>query len=284
MDKPDVDSIEGLSPGDLDRPEDDVAEPALDRRHGHRDLRLPAPALCPRRPSALPDLRPEIAGQTAEQIVEQVLELPEGDALHGADAPVVRGAQGRVQQELFEELRARASRASSVDGDDAHARRADSSSTSKCATTIEVVVDRLVMKDGLRSASPTRSRRRCAWPRASSRSRSSTATTVTFSEKFACPEHGVSLPELAPRIFTFNSPHGACPRCVGLGSQARDRPATSSCPTRRSRIAQGAHRAVERQQLELLRAGHRRPSPTSYEIDLDTPWQRPARGSSATSS
>ena len=42
---------------------------------------------------------------------------------------------------------------------------------------------------------------------------------LLFSEKFACPEHGVSLPELQPRIFSFNSPHGACPRCTGLGSQ-----------------------------------------------------------------
>ena len=42
---------------------------------------------------------------------------------------------------------------------------------------------------------------------------------MLFSQNFACPEHGVSLPELQPRIFSFNSPHGACPRCTGLGSQ-----------------------------------------------------------------
>ena len=42
---------------------------------------------------------------------------------------------------------------------------------------------------------------------------------LIFSERVACPEHGVSLPELQPRIFSFNSPHGACPRCTGLGSQ-----------------------------------------------------------------
>src|SRR5439155_22857548 len=43
--------------------------------------------------------------------------------------------------------------------------------------------------------------------------------SLLFSENFACPDHGVSLPELQPRIFSFNSPHGACPRCTGLGSQ-----------------------------------------------------------------
>ena len=58
MEKPDVDSIDGPQPGDLDRPEDDVAQPAVDRRHRHGDLRLPAPALCARRTAALPGLRP----------------------------------------------------------------------------------------------------------------------------------------------------------------------------------------------------------------------------------
>ena len=62
MEKPDVDSIDGLSPRDLDRPEDDLAEPALDGRHGHRDLRLPALALRARRAAALPGLRPADLG------------------------------------------------------------------------------------------------------------------------------------------------------------------------------------------------------------------------------
>src|SRR5206468_4948524 len=46
-----------------------------------------------------------------------------------------------------------------------------------------------------------------------------TGEQLLFSENFACPEHGVSLPELQPRIFSFNAPHGACPRCTGLGAQ-----------------------------------------------------------------
>jgi hypothetical protein len=58
MEKPDLDHIEGLSPGDLDRPEGDLAQPPLDRRHRHRGLRLPAPPLRPHRPPALPELRP----------------------------------------------------------------------------------------------------------------------------------------------------------------------------------------------------------------------------------
>ena len=58
MEKPDVDQIDGLSPGHLDRPEGHQPQPALDGRHGHRDLRLPAPAVRPRRASPLPHLRP----------------------------------------------------------------------------------------------------------------------------------------------------------------------------------------------------------------------------------
>ena len=65
---------------------------------------------------------------------------------------------------------------------------------------------------GRRARAPRRARSRPGWsPRR--------ATIFTFSERFACPEHGPSLVELEPRIFSFNSPHGACDRCTGLGSQ-----------------------------------------------------------------
>ena len=79
-----------------------------------------------------------------------------------------------------------------------------------------------------------------------------TGESRTYSEKFACPEHGVSLPELQPRIFSFNSPHGACPRCTGLGSQQEIDPdllvpEPVSLPERRRA------RALGRRQLELLR-------------------------------
>src|SRR5947208_663160 len=88
--------------------------------------------------------------------------------------------------------------------------------------TIEVVVDRLTMKPDLRTrlAQSVETAAQLAdglvaidvVDEASPRS-------MLFSERFACPDHGVSLPELQPRIFSFNSPHGACPRCTGLGHQ-----------------------------------------------------------------
>src|SRR5947209_18292548 len=85
--------------------------------------------------------------------------------------------------------------------------------------TIEVVVDRLVMKPDLRT------RLAQSVETAAQLADGLVAIDVVdgksmlFSEKFACPDHGVSLPELQPRIFSFNSPHGACPRCTGLGAQ-----------------------------------------------------------------
>ena len=86
--------------------------------------------------------------------------------------------------------------------------------------TIEVVVDRLVMKADLRL------RLTQSIETAAGLADGLVAVDVVetgeqllFSENFACPDHGVSLPELQPRIFSFNSPHGACPRCTGLGSQ-----------------------------------------------------------------
>jgi excinuclease ABC subunit A len=87
--------------------------------------------------------------------------------------------------------------------------------------TIDVVVDRLVMKEDLRT--------RLTQSVETATQLADGLVTIdlvdhpgearTFSERFACPEHGVSLPELQPRIFSFNSPHGACPRCTGLGAQ-----------------------------------------------------------------
>src|SRR5581483_11438660 len=83
----------------------------------------------------------------------------------------------------------------------------------------EVVVDRLVMKEDLRT------RLTQSIETATSLAEGLVVIDVvdgeamTFSENFACPEHGVGIPELEPRIFSFNSPHGACPRCTGLGAQ-----------------------------------------------------------------
>src|SRR5204863_3625022 len=94
---------------------------------------------------------------------------------------------------------------------------------------------------------------------------------LTFSEKFACPDHGVSLPELQPRVFSFNSPHGACPRCTGLGAQLEIDP-DLLVPDPTLSIGEGAlvPWSVGNSSFyeSVIQAIAER-----YEIDLDTPWQ-----------
>ena len=106
MDKPDVDSIEGLSPAISIDQKTTLAQPALDRRHRHRDLRLPAPAVGARRPSATATTAASRSqAQSAEQIIDRVMELDEGTKFMVL-APIVRGRKG----EYGEAVRAAARR------------------------------------------------------------------------------------------------------------------------------------------------------------------------------
>ena len=95
--------------------------------------------------------------------------------------------------------------------------------------------------------------------------------TLTFSERFACPEHGVGLPELQPRVFSFNSPHGACPRCMGLGAQQEIDP-DLLVPDPSLSIAEGAlvpwSVGSSSYYESIIQAIAER-----YEIDVDKPWQ-----------
>ena len=137
---------------------------------------------------------------------------------------------------------------------------------------IDVVVDRLVLKPDLRQ------RLTQSVETAASLADGLVAVDVVdgdepmlFSEKFACPEHGVSLPELQPRIFSFNSPHGACPRCTGLGSQLEiDPDLIVPDTTRLGRRRRARPWSVgDGRLLRLGRPGDRR----RYEIDPDTAWR-----------
>ena len=141
-------------------------------------------------------------------------------------APVVRGRKGEYGK-LLEQMRLEGYSRVKVDGE---LRRLDEEIVldKKFKHDISVVVDRLVMKPDLRAPAlgvgrGRRRPRRRAW----SKSRSSieqsrprrAARNMLFSEQFACLNCGTSIPELEPRIFSFNSPHGACDRCHGLGFQ-----------------------------------------------------------------
>src|SRR5256712_195232 len=216
MEKPDVDSTDGLSPAI-----------SIDQKTTSRNPRSTVGTVTEiydylrllyarvGRPHC-PVCGKPIAGQSQEAIVDQVLRLPDG-ARFTVNAPVVRDRKGEYR-DVLEELRADGFTRVKVDGEQ-RLLEEPIELDKKFKHTIEVVVDRLVMKPDLRT------RLAQSVETAAQLADGLVATDVVdgnsmlFSEKFACPDHGVSLPELQPRIFSFNSPHGACPRCTGLGAQ-----------------------------------------------------------------
>src|SRR4030088_1241672 len=217
MDKPDVDSIEGLSPAlsiDQKTPSRTPRATVGTGTEIYDYLRL----LWARvgRPHCHICGRP-IEGQSAEQIIDHVMILAEGTRFMVL-APVVRGRKGEYGK-LLEELRAEGFTRVRVDGD---VRQLDDpiELDKKYKHDISVVVDRLVMRPDLRKRLADSVETAVALADGLVDIELVDAgETMTFSEKFACPEHGPSLAELEPRVFSFNSPHGACPRCTGLGSQ-----------------------------------------------------------------
>ena len=219
MEKPDVDSIDGLSPAI-----------SIDQKTTSRNPRSTVGTVTEvydylrllyarvGRPHCPICGRP-IAGQSLDQIVEQVLALPEGTRFT-VNAPVVRDRKGEFR-DVLEELRRDGFTRVKVDGEQ-RLLEEEIVLDKKFKHTIEVVVDRLVMKPDLRqrlTQSVETATSLAEGLVAIDVAATAARTEALFSENFACPEHGVSLPELEPRIFSFNSPHGACPRCTGLGAQ-----------------------------------------------------------------
>src|SRR5437867_7961671 len=216
MEKPDVDSIEGLSPAI-----------SIDQKTTSRNPRSTVGTVTEiydylrllyarvGRPHC-PICGKPISGQSQESIVDQILQLPEKTRFT-VNAPVVRDRKGEYK-DVFEELRAEGFTRVKVDGEQ-RLLEEEIVLDKKFKHTIEVVVDRLVMKPDLRQrlAQSVETAAQLAEGLVVIDVLDGEATT--FSENFACPEHGVGLPELEPRIFSFNSPHGACPRCTGLGAQ-----------------------------------------------------------------
>jgi excinuclease ABC subunit A len=270
MDKPDVDSIEGLSPAiSIDQkttsrnPRSTVGTVTeiydylrlLWARIGH-----PHCHICGR----------PIAGQSAEQIIDQVMELEDG-ARFMVLAPIVRGRKGEYGKQLSE-LRAEGFSRVKVDGE---LRRLEEEIVldKKFKHDISVVVDRLVMKPDLRKRLADSIETAVALADGLVEIELvDSGKNLIFSERFACPVHGPSLVELEPRIFSFNSPHGACPRCTGLGSQMEIDPELV-VPDPTLSIGEGAiapwAQSASDYYDQLTQAIAER-----YDVDLDTPWER----------
>ena len=214
MDKPDVDEITGLSPAiSIDQKTTSknprstvgtVTEIYDYLRLLYARIGVPHCPVCGR----------EIRQQTIDQIVDQVMALPEKTRIL-VMAPVVRGRKGEHQKELEAARKSGYARVR-VDGI-----LYDLSETIKPEKNkkhnIEVIVDRLVIREDIRS------RLSDSLETAGSLTGGIMIVGVVngedmlFSQNYACPEHGVSIEELSPRMFSFNNPAGACPKCTGLG-------------------------------------------------------------------
>ncbi|EAS50326.1 ABC excinuclease Subunit A [Aurantimonas manganoxydans SI85-9A1] len=223
MQKPDVDQIEGLSPAISIEQKTTSKNPrstvgTVTEIYDYLRL-LFARVGVPYSPATgLP-----IESQTVSQMVDRVMALEEGTRLYLL-APIVRGRKGEYRKELAE-LQKKGFQRVRIDGefhDIADAPALDK----KYKHDIDVVVDRIVVRDDLsaRLADSIETALGLADGLAIAEfadgvDENGHAKQLVFSEKFACPVSGFTIPEIEPRLFSFNNPFGACPRCDGIGSQ-----------------------------------------------------------------
>ncbi|WP_020393885.1 excinuclease ABC subunit UvrA [Thiolinea disciformis] len=217
MDKPDIDHIEGLSPAISIEQKTTSHNPrstvgTITEIYDYLRL-LYARAGVPRCPTHHIDLQ----AQTVSQMVDQVLALPEGSKLMLL-APIVRERKGEHVQ-LFEQLRAQGYLRARVNGT-VYDLEAPPTLELRKKHTIEAVIDRFKVRDDLqlRLAESFETTLKLANGLAIiAPMEGETLEEITFSANYACPHCGWSLPELEPRLFSFNAPAGACPTCDGLG-------------------------------------------------------------------
>ncbi len=268
MEKPDVDSIDGLSPAiSIDQKTTSknprstvgtVTEIYDYLRLLYARIGVPHCPVCGR----------EIKQQTVDQIVDQVLALPAGSRIQIL-APVVRGRKGEHQKE-FEAARRSGFVRARVDGLVYDLSEPVALEKNK-KHNIEIVVDRLSVKADIRSRL------------ADSIEVAGNLTggivlvnvvggeDITFSQNYACPEHGVSIDELTPRMFSFNNPYGACKKCTGLGVFLRIDP-DRILPDRRLSINQGGVKASGwAMEGSTIAAMYMRGLAEHYHFSLDTP-------------
>ncbi|GBQ33409.1 excinuclease ABC subunit A [Acidocella aminolytica 101 = DSM 11237] len=217
MGKPDVDAIEGLSPAISIEQKTTSKNPrstvgTVTEIHDYMRL-LWARAGVPYSPATgLP-----IEAQTVSQMVDRVMAMPEGTRLLLL-APVIRGRKGEYRKELAEFQRKGFTRAK-IDGKIYEIDQAPALNK-KLKHDIEVVVDRVVVKPGLeqRLADSFETALGLTEGIVYAENADNGEHTV-FSSRFACPVSGFTIEEIEPRLFSFNSPHGACPVCDGLGHE-----------------------------------------------------------------
>ncbi len=236
MEKPNVESIEGLSPAiSIDQKTTSknprstvgtVTEIYDYLRLLYARIGIPHCPVCGR----------EIKQQTVDQIVDSIMSLPEGTKFQIL-SPVVRGKKGEHAKELANALKAGFVRAR-IDGEVTEIVE-DMKLPKTYKHTIEIIVDRLVVKDGIRT------RLADSIETTTEHSGGNVIIDVIgdkeylYSLNYACPEHGISVDELSPRMFSFNNPYGACPTCTGLGTFLKVSP-DLVIPNKNLSISEGA--------------------------------------------
>lgn len=217
MQKPDVDSIEGLSPAISIEQKTTSKNPrstvgTVTEIHDYMRL-LWARVGIPYSPAT----GKPIESQTVSQIVDQIMAMGEDTKLYLL-APIIRGRKGEYKKE-FKDLQAQGFQRVKVDGELYEIDEVPALNK-KLKHDIEVVVDRLVIREDIKTrlADSVETALRLADGLCIAENASSGDQQI-FSEKFACPVSGFTIPEIEPRLFSFNSPHGACSKCDGLGVQ-----------------------------------------------------------------
>ena len=218
MDKPDVDEITGLSPAiSIDQKTTShnprstvgtVTEIYDYLRLLYARVGVPHCPVCGR----------VISQQTVDEMVDAVLKLEEGTKFQIL-APVVRQRKGTQQKELEAARRAGYARVK-IDGN-LYDLDEEITLEKNIKHTVEVVVDRLALRKGIRGRLADSLETALALTGGVAEVDVIGGECMTFSQNFACPEHGISISDLSPRLFSFNNPLGACEKCTGLGTFMR---------------------------------------------------------------
>jgi excinuclease ABC subunit A len=269
MEKPDVDSIEGLSPAISIEQKTTSKNPRSTvgtvteiydyLRVLFARIGIPHCPSCGR----------VISAQTVQQMVDRVLTLPPGAKLMVL-APVVRGRKGEYKK-LFFDLRRQGYARVRVNGQ-LRDLSEEIDLDKKRKHTIEVVVDRLVVKEGLGSRLADSLETALRLADGVVQVEALEGPAFLFSERLACARCGVSFPEVSPRMFSFNSPYGACPECGGIGTRYELDPQlivpNPSKTLKEGALAPWAGResVYFKQTLQVLAKRHR--------FSLETPWEK----------
>ena len=273
MEKPDVEQIEGLSPAI-----------SIDQKSTNRNPRstvgtvteiydyfrlLYARIGIPH----CPECGRVIEKQTVDQMVDRVKLLPEGTKILVL-SPVVRGKKGRHEKVLERARRAGYVRAR-IDGNQYDLSEEEITLDKNIKHNIEIIVDRLVVREGMERRLSDSLENALGLAEGLAQVQIVDGELLQFSQNFACPECGISIPEIEPRSFSFNNPFGACPSCAGIGYKMEFDP-DLMIPDKTKSIREGAI-AVTGWQSCMKEGSWTNATlvglADKFGFSLDTPWQ-----------